>query len=686
MVPEVLLALLGVPGEVIVLVPGSELHGPERFRVSPDLPFLEPPERASLDRLVSLGYAFRCLERFVADEGESGVLAAVGGSSRSDGGGSLYRRALAAGVGEVLSSYEAAVLRLEQDVLRGATPALPAALESALSSFALVLPSLRAVLRPVMESDDLRGAALLHHLHAAALAAGAPQLESALRALRSRCYRALYQQLLAWTVHGALVDPFGEFWVRRVDGGGGDGGVGASDDPFDGDDGGEDEWHRGFLVSLENLPPGIELPAAEATLFIGRAVRVLSSPRGAFAGKSLLPAEVAAAATASLRALAKNDGEFDRASFELVLETIRAPIAARLGRLVVANARLLDHLGALRAYFLLGRGDFFQTFFEEAAGLLRAPPRSSTAEADMAAPFAQAALKSSAVNDPLASRFRLRFNPAERGGGDDDVGASAHFQPRRAAAAAAATTTSGGGATARVPSFDGWDGLELDYAVPWPLGLILTKNTIARYNKLFQYLLRLKRAQLALDDAWCRVQADHVFYGEGVRGGSRGRGRGERGGAFEACQRVRHDIAFLVNNWTTYLQVDVIESQFRRAATRIAEAPDDFAEAQRAHRSFLAACTAQSFLDLESVSAIIENIMQLAGALCAEVKGLPPDGSPPSPETMVEVDSIGAKFARQATGLYTILRSNRLANDPKAPYLRLLLLRLNYNDFFFSAA
>ena len=143
------------------------------------------------------------------------------------------------------------------------------------------------------------------------------------------------------------------------------------------------------------------------------------------------------------------------------------------------------------------------------------------------------------------------------------------------------------GVRARVPSFDGWDGLELDYAVPWPLGLILTKNTIARYNKLFQYLLRLKRAQLALDDAWCRlrrkgggdapggsdadrrVQADHVFYGEGVRGGSRGRGRGERGGAFEACQRVRHDIAFLVNNWTTYLQVDVIESQFRRAATRI---------------------------------------------------------------------------------------------------------------------
>lgn len=153
MVPEVLLALLGVPGEVIVLVPPAD-GGPERFRVSPDLPFLEPPERVSLDRLVSLGYAFRCLEAFVSRENEAGTLAAVGSTpGGGGGGGSLYRRALAAGVSEVLGSYEAAILRLEQDILRGVTPAMPAALESALSGFALVLPALHATLRPVIESD-----------------------------------------------------------------------------------------------------------------------------------------------------------------------------------------------------------------------------------------------------------------------------------------------------------------------------------------------------------------------------------------------------------------------------------------------------------------------------------------------------------------------------------------------------
>ena len=175
MVPEVLLALLGVPGEVITLVPATSDGGQERFRVSPDLPFLEPPERASLDRLVSLGYAFRCLERFVAREDEAGTTMATlpSGPEASfafnapASGGSLYRRALAAGVSDVLAAYESAILRLEQDILRGVTPALPAALESALSGFTLVLPALHVTYDP-SSSPDLKGAPLLHHLHAAA--------------------------------------------------------------------------------------------------------------------------------------------------------------------------------------------------------------------------------------------------------------------------------------------------------------------------------------------------------------------------------------------------------------------------------------------------------------------------------------------------------------------------------------
>ena len=757
MVPEVLLALLGVPGEVITLVPATSDGGQERFRVSPDLPFLEPPERASLDRLVSLGYAFRCLERFVAREDEAGTTMATlpSGPDASfafnapASGGSLYRRALAAGVSEVLATYESAILRLEQDILRGVTPALPAALESALSGFALVLPALHVTLRPVIERPDLKGAPLLHHLHAAALAAGAPQLEAALRSLRARCYRAMYQQLLAWTVHGVLVDPHGEFWVRPVEGAGGDGGVylgdfdesgaakatpakggallgwptadayglddsivdgdtagvdggrscfGDDDDAIrrrdgescsgnaPGDDGGEREWHRGFQVSLEALPPGVELPAAEAVLFAGRAVRVLTRPRGEFAGGSLLPDAVASRATEALRGLARvegegNDGEFDRLAFESTVEGIRAPVAARLGELVVRDAKLAKHLEALRSYHLLGRGDFFQSFFEEAASLLAVPPRANTAEADVAAPFAAAASKSSASDDPLLPRFRLRFVSPNQGVDDTGAGAGGSNVQKR-------------GPNVRVPSYDGWDGLELEYATPWPLGLLLTRSVQRRYNHLFQYLFRLRRAALALDDAWfaLRRKSASGTLRWTTTPGSFTSGHGVKGfggdGAFQLCQRVRHDMAFVVNNWFTYLQVDVVEAQYRAMIERVEASEGDFSECQRAHRAFLAALTAQSFLDLPSVSDVIETIMRLAGNLLAVVKSLPSDGLEEGvgEETADEIEAIGAEFSRQSAALYTVLRSNRLANDPKAPFLRTLLLRLNFNGYFFDNA
>ena len=774
MVPEVLLALLGVPGEVIVLVPATAT-APERFAVNPDLHILEPPERASLDRLVATGYAFRELESFVQRENEAGALAAVGAETlgpRRGNDGSLYRRALASGVADVLTHYESAILKLEQDILRGIVPALPAALESTLCEFALVLPSLWAVIQPVADANTLKGAALLHHLRAASLAAGAPALENALRTLEARARRAAHQQLLAWTVHGRLVDPHGEFWVRPIVGAGGDGGVflgeatdddnkndgvrgaeletpGVSDSDDDDDDddardafsssrrrrdGGEREWHKGFQVCLEALPPGVELPVAEAALFTGRAVRVLSNPRGAFkrrvrfagfvrpadeesslaereesslasagANASLLPDAALDAAAAQIRSLAVSDEAFDRARFERVVERIRRPVADRLGRLVVVDAELPRHLRALRAYMLLGRGDFYQCFLEEARALLAAPPRASTAEADLAVPFAQAASKSSAANDAqkLARRFRLRLGSPY--GADAEDAEDEAFSKKNASDFFADATRS----RRRVPAYDAWDSLSLEYAVPWPLGLLLTRDALRRYDEMFKYLLRLRRAARALDEAWValrRVAAGAATTTPGAlraeeerEARRRRRFRGMDAGttapnAAEVCGRVRRDVAFLVRNWLTYLQTDVVEAQFREMmdsmdAMTKDENGVDFGEAQRAHRAFLAALGAQSFLDLPSVTQSVEATLAMARAVCGAIATLPLDGSRGPDESLVsgktaaEMERAREAFDATSRDLYDTLRSDRLAGDPKAPYLRRLLLRLNFNGF-----
>jgi gamma-tubulin complex component 4 len=147
-------------------------------------------------------------------------------------------------------------------------------------------------------------------------------------------------------------------------------------------------------------------------------------------------------------------------------------------------------------------------------------------------------------------------------------------------------------------------------------------------------------------------------------------------------------VAFLVRNWLTYLQTDVVEAQFREMmdaidATTKDENGVDFGQAQRAHRAFLAALGAQSFLDLPSVTQSVEATLAMARTVCGAIATLPLDGSQGPDESRVAAEMERARQAFDATSrdLYDTLRSDRLAGDPKAPYLRRLLLRLNFNGF-----
>jgi gamma-tubulin complex component 4 len=65
-----------------------------------------------------------------------------------------------------------------------------------------------------------------------------------------------------------------------------------------------------------------------------------------------------------------------------VIEEIRECIASRLWHLVVIRSDLMEDLRAAKDYFLLGKGEFYQTFLEEARTLMALPP-TSTVECDL---------------------------------------------------------------------------------------------------------------------------------------------------------------------------------------------------------------------------------------------------------------------------------------------------------------
>ena len=69
-------------------------------------------------------------------------------------------------------------------------------------------------------------------------------------------------------------------------------------------------------------------------------------------------------------------------------------------------------------------------------------------------------------------------------------------------------------AHSQVPELDrAWDPLVLEVGLEWPLGLLLGREQLRRYNQLFALLLRLRRMQ---------VRSSREA---GLRIGGRGRGR-----------------------------------------------------------------------------------------------------------------------------------------------------------------
>lgn len=370
------------------------------------------------------------------------------------------------GLSELLDVYRATVLHVQQALL--AQPALVlSAVKYALADFSVLLPhlhqlayTLHGARRGGAGSAGAAAARLLDALQRDT-ACGVPLIESCASRLLWHCHQVLFRQLAAWMAHGLLLDPHREFFVGLLDeeeaAEAAVLGAGSHERPAAAAAGGgrlqqpgasvaaapsQDDWHRGHTVRLHALPRCISEEAADKVLFVGKAVRVLSAPGGAFAGSQLLPASDVADIADQLRAL-QQEPVFSKVAFERVVEGVRSRVAAMLWQLLVVRAGLVSHLAAMKDFYLLARGDFYDAFLGEADRLLRLPPRPATADADVAVPFAAAAAKTSASADPLLPLLRLRWRPVED-----------------------APELRLGKMRVEVPRADpGWDGLYLEYKV-----------------------------------------------------------------------------------------------------------------------------------------------------------------------------------------------------------------------------
>ncbi|EIE26424.1 hypothetical protein COCSUDRAFT_58962 [Coccomyxa subellipsoidea C-169] len=248
-------------------------------------------------------------------------------------------------------------------------------------------------------------------------------------------------------MHGILRDEGKEFYIQEVPHAK-DEAVLAAHSLHQTDEQHAREWHSGFEIVEQALPPGLTKVVARRVLFIGKAVRVLkhtttSSER---AGENNLPKLDTRQWAAALRGL-KAKASLERLDFERVVERMHAQAAEQLWQLVTVRAELPQHLAALKQYSLLSRGDFYQCFLLESRRMLQLPPRMTTVNTELGRLFQHAAQNSSADSDCFFSNVCIRFAAPVHG----------------------------------------------------------SDQVMHKYNALFRHLLRLKRVSMELETAWAAL-------------------------------------------------------------------------------------------------------------------------------------------------------------------------------------
>ncbi|KAM0875821.1 hypothetical protein ACQ4PT_036545 [Festuca glaucescens] len=590
MLHELLLALLGFTGDFVLhnsSFPTRRRPSPAEaggagdadvgpaFRLAPDLTFLQPSERSAIERLLSLGLYYRELNRFATESRDlSWIQCSVDisppnadithkGKVRK---GSAYRRAIANGIAEILSVYRSAVLQVEQNLLSDPLPIL-ATVTHGLNKFEVLLPPLYELVMEI-EQKDIKGGQLLNLLHKRCHC-GVPELQSCIQ-------RQVDSDKENESAQSDVADKFAQNLAKDTS---------------------LTSWHSGFHVSLDMLPEYIHMRVAESILFAGKAIRVLRNPspgatlqgptnqsqilkgshrmQSSIGGSSvlkelpnfsnisaeeLLPQVEADKVDAMLKQL-KHSSEFHKWLFESAVSSIRTIAANHLWQLVVVRADLNGHLKALKDYFLLAKGDFFQCFLEESRQVMRLPPHQSTAEADLIVPFQLAALKTIGDEDKYFTRVSLRLPLFGMKSSTLEKDLQKSNTP----------DLSSKGNTSSELALDGWHSIALEYSVDWPLQLFFTLDVLSNY---------------------------------------------------------------------------------------------------------LSALISQSFLDIGSVSRILDSIMKLCLQFCWSIEQYETGAN------MFEIGHITEEFNKKSNSLYTILRSSRLAGSQRAPFLRQFLMRLNFNSFF----
>uniref|UniRef100_A0AAV1T6W6 Spindle pole body component n=1 Tax=Peronospora matthiolae TaxID=2874970 RepID=A0AAV1T6W6_9STRA len=352
---ELFLALLGHTGDVVE----RRVDG---FFVRADAPFLSQAQRSVLNQLLPLGWSFSNLNEFIRVAPQLP---------------SVYLHAVTQALERFLYRYTDAIVALEAKTLQAkAVGPLTSALID-LDEFVEVLPQVDRLVQRLVGTHQqvnwkehvtcVKGAELLSLVYGSSRS-GFPRVQKVMRELLHCCHRVLFKQMMTWMVHGEIVDPYGEFFIKRKH-------VNAeatkkntvSSCNMQDSKTAAILWHQQFVIDLEAVPlEYFPTSVAESVFVIGKAVQILTR------ANQFSPREVHDIVV-FMSELAQRP-TFDVVAVEHEVEKVRRHVASRLHQEVVVKSDFVGYLRALKGFFLLSRGEIFQTFIERSFDMMLVKP------------------------------------------------------------------------------------------------------------------------------------------------------------------------------------------------------------------------------------------------------------------------------------------------------------------------
>ncbi|KKY18734.1 putative spindle pole body component [Diplodia seriata] len=249
----------------------------------------------------------------------------------------------------------------------------------------------------------------------------------------------------------------------------------------------DEYWEKRYTIRDSLVPPQLE-GVKDKVLLAGKYLNVVRECGGVDVSKRVQDVPTT----------------FDDPRFLENVNSAYAYANSSLLHLLLTTHALPARLRSLKHYFFLDRSDFFSYFLELGTSELKKPAKVvNIGKLQSLLDIVLRQPGSVAAEDPYKEDVKVQMN--EIGltnwlmkivtvtGLDQDAatGSFSNYVP----AAQSATITDD-------KDIIGFDALVLDYAMPFPLSLVVSRVTLTRYQLLFRYLLSLRHLETLLVGSW----------------------------------------------------------------------------------------------------------------------------------------------------------------------------------------